>query len=89
MQALWLALDHLKDENITLTSHYPALPWFQSAEGPPLLGEIKYGILSIAYRPDQCPALFKLMNDTIHNDYTAFTELMVEDQFAAATNETP
>lgn len=90
MKALVDVLEQVNDENITLSENYPAPSFFHSGEGLPLLGELKFGSLVLAYRPDQYPALFATINSTLHRDFTAITELTIEDQQKlAATNETP
>ncbi|KAF2163471.1 hypothetical protein M409DRAFT_57376 [Zasmidium cellare ATCC 36951] len=88
-QALYTALDKVRIQNLTLTADYPSLAWWQSGEGLPLLGELKYGLLANLYRPDQYPLVFQYINDTLHGNFSSFTDLTIADALANAPSEEP
>ncbi|KAK4501104.1 hypothetical protein PRZ48_006910 [Zasmidium cellare] len=89
MQALYAALEDVRAQNLTLSADYPALPWWQSGEGLPVLLELKYGIFAQLYRPDQYGAVFLTINDTLHGNFTRLTSLTIEDTLANAPTEEP
>ncbi|KAM0718309.1 hypothetical protein Q7P37_006641 [Cladosporium fusiforme] len=86
MEALVESLNEVKAQNLSLSASYPASSFFESGEGLPVLGELKFGFLSQAYRPDQYPVLLGLLNSTFHRDFQALLELDVNDQLNANTS---
>ncbi|KAG8625890.1 hypothetical protein KVT40_006291 [Elsinoe batatas] len=79
MDALVESLEEVKAQNLTLPENFPVAPWWASAEGLPLLGQLKTILLRFVYRPNQYFTLASLVNQTLSGDFSPYLDFNPDD----------